>query len=99
MKTTIDLPESLVREAKLRAVMQGRSLKDLIADYIRQGLVTPRDTVAPPLPQARVQLDSLGLPVIHGRKDAPATRSTVDELLELEQRIIEAEDLRASRVV
>lgn len=41
MKTTIDLPDELVCEAKLRAVAQGQVLKDLVADFIRQGLGHP----------------------------------------------------------
>lgn len=38
MKTTLDLPDDLVREMKLRAVMQGRTMRDLAADFLRQGL-------------------------------------------------------------
>lgn len=38
MKTTLDLPDELIREAKLRAAMQGRTLRDLVADFLRQGL-------------------------------------------------------------
>jgi hypothetical protein len=37
MKTTIDLPDELVREVKLRAVMQGRTLRDLVADFTARG--------------------------------------------------------------
>ena len=38
MKTTLDLPDELVREMKLQAVIQGRTLHDLAADFLRQGL-------------------------------------------------------------
>ena len=38
MKTIIDLPDVLIQQAKQRALQQKCSLKDLIADYIRQGL-------------------------------------------------------------
>lgn len=34
MKTTLDLPDKLIREAKLRAVLQGRTLRDLVAEYL-----------------------------------------------------------------
>ena len=34
MKTTLDLPDELIREAKLRAVLQGRTLRDLVAEYL-----------------------------------------------------------------
>lgn len=38
VKTTIDLPENLVRAAKIRAVNEGRRLKDVMADAIATGL-------------------------------------------------------------
>ena len=38
MKTTVDLPDDLVRAVKLRAVREGRRVKDVMADVIRQGL-------------------------------------------------------------
>jgi hypothetical protein len=38
MKTTLDLPDHLMRQVKQRAVQQGRPIKELVADYIRQGL-------------------------------------------------------------
>jgi len=38
MKTTLDLPNDLVREIKLKAVHEGRKLKDAMADLLRAGL-------------------------------------------------------------
>ena len=38
MKTTLDLPDDLVREVKIRAVRENRKLKDAIADLLRLGL-------------------------------------------------------------
>ena len=38
MKTTFDLPPDLVRELKLRAVHEGRKLKDVDADLLKLGL-------------------------------------------------------------
>jgi plasmid stability protein len=38
MKTTIELPDDLVRAVKLRAVREGRRMKDVMAEVIRQGL-------------------------------------------------------------
>ena len=34
MKTTVDLPDDLVREVKLRAVYEGRKLKDMVAEIV-----------------------------------------------------------------
>jgi hypothetical protein len=86
MKTTIDLPDELVREVKLRALMQGRTLRDVVADFIRLGLGMPAPgAVAPPPSSSVVSIGANGLPVICGDADAPASRMTVDELLQLEQ--------------
>ena len=38
MKTTFDLPDELVREIKLKAVHEGRKLKDAMAELLRAGL-------------------------------------------------------------
>ena len=42
MKTTLDLPDDLMREVKIRAVTQNRRLKDEIADLLRRGLAQRR---------------------------------------------------------
>jgi hypothetical protein len=38
MKTTLDIPDDLMREVKLRAVEENRKLKDIVADLLRRGL-------------------------------------------------------------
>ncbi len=38
MKTTLDLPDALMREVKIRAVHQHRKLKDTVAELIARGI-------------------------------------------------------------
>jgi plasmid stability protein len=38
MKTTLDLPDDLVRAVRMRAVEENRRLKDTISDLLRRGL-------------------------------------------------------------
>ena len=38
MKTTLELPDELMRAIRLRAVRENRKLKDAIADLLRRGL-------------------------------------------------------------
>ncbi|MFL6292079.1 MAG: antitoxin [Thermoanaerobaculia bacterium] len=38
MKTTLDLPDELVRAVKMRAVKENKKLKDTVADLLRRGL-------------------------------------------------------------
>jgi plasmid stability protein len=93
MKTTFDLPEDLVREVKLRAVLQGRTVKDLIAELLRQGLgmACARSEKTPA--SHMVKVGENGLPVIRCVPDAPATRMSIEELLKLERDSQSQEDL------
>jgi len=38
MKTTLDLPDDLMRAVKIRAVQERKKLKDAIAEFIRKGM-------------------------------------------------------------
>jgi hypothetical protein len=65
MKTTFDLPPELVRQLKLRAVQDGRKLKDLATDLLRHGLAASTVSEASPV----VKKDKFtGLPVIQCRR-------------------------------
>lgn len=41
MKTTVEVPDELYRRAKAEAALQGRKLKDLVEEGLRQVLETP----------------------------------------------------------
>ena len=100
MKTTLDLPDDLVREMKMRALMQGRTLRDLAADFLRQGLGmgAPRPLTLPP--GSRVETGADGLPIIRGASDAPARLMSTEALIALEQDLQTREDMqRAGRPV
>src|ERR1700722_9225965 len=47
MRTTVELPDDLFRQVKARAALQGRSLKDLIADALKLLLQTPKGVQSP----------------------------------------------------
>ncbi len=48
MKTTLDLPDELMREVKIRAAMEDRKLKDLIPDLLQRGLQETESEKPPP---------------------------------------------------
>jgi len=54
VKTTLDLPDDLMREVKIRAVNENRKLKDAIAHLLRLGL--SQGTRDPSAVRDRVQL-------------------------------------------
>lgn len=94
MKTTYDLPPDLVREVKLRAVYEGRKLKDVAAELLRRGLADTGESSEPKPSKPRLEIQANGLPVIRCGKDAPASRMTPEELLALEQETLLREDLQ-----
>ena len=51
MKTTVELPDGLFREIKLKAVREGRKLKDTMADLLRSGLSMEASTHPYPRPE------------------------------------------------
>ncbi len=99
MKTTMDLPDELIREVKLRAVVQGRSVKDLVADLLREGLgIEPLGRPKKRSLNSKVVIGANGLPVVRCDPKAPAARMRVRKLLELEQESISAEDLKRAGI-
>ena len=77
MKTTFDLPADLVRQLKLRAIHEGRKLKDSVADVLRAGLSvhqTPRLNT-PKIGKSK----KTGLPVILGGRPARAGEELTPE--------------------
>ena len=94
MKTTIDLPPELVREIKLRAVHEGRKLKDVAAELLRHGLDRP-ESPALRAPKPRITRDPVsGLPVIHSRRSAGFDPPTLEDSLSLSEQATQQEDLR-----
>jgi plasmid stability protein len=94
MKTTFDLPPDLVRELKLRAVHEGRKLKDVAADLLKRGLAGPETTPKPKPAKPKIEIQDNGLPVVRCAADAPAKRMTAGELLALEQESLDQDDLQ-----
>lgn len=47
MRTTIDVPDELLRQVKAKAALDGLRLKDLITRYLEQGLRGAQPATAP----------------------------------------------------
>ena len=73
MKTTLDLPDALVKEVKVRAVQEGRKLKDAVAELLRRGLAA---SAVPESPQPEPVIGKdrrTGLPLIACRQKPVAS--------------------------
>jgi plasmid stability protein len=70
MKTTIELPDDLVKQLKLRALHDGRKLKETVAEVLRKGLNAPDE---PSIQERESPLTfdpRSGLPLIRCRSSA-----------------------------
>jgi plasmid stability protein len=94
MKTTFDLPTDLVRELKLRAVHEGRKLKEVAADLLKRGLAAPETAAKSRPAKPKIEIQTSGLPVVRCKANAPAKRMTAGELLALEQASLAQDDLQ-----
>jgi plasmid stability protein len=99
MKTTLDLPDDLVREMKLRALMQGRTLRDLATDFLRQGLnkIAPRQASLPAQAEP-FEISADGIPLFRGNSDAPAAHMSIEQILQLEQDTLLIEDMQRAGI-
>ncbi|MCX6975437.1 MAG: hypothetical protein NTZ94_14340 [Verrucomicrobia bacterium] len=88
MRTTIDLPEDLFREAKTRAVQQGTTLKNLMTQFILSGLALQE-------PSSKLVARRMPPPVAIRRIPGQSPRSALSNR-EL-YAILDAEDIHATR--
>lgn len=57
MRTTLDLPDPLMRRVKIRAVSEGRKLKEIIADLLEKGMDAPAAVAALPEVEPPYEID------------------------------------------
>lgn len=70
MRTTLDLPDELLRKAKIAAIERGCTLRALFARALERELAAPEPALdAPP-----------ALPLLEVREDCPILRLQPDEL-------------------
>ena len=85
MRTTLDLPDDLLRQAKIAAVQRRSTLRDLVANGLR------RELAATDVRQARP-----GMPAIRLPADAPVLRMTPAAL---KKAVAESEAADDSRLI
>ena len=92
METTLDLPGHLMQQVKQRPLQQGRTIKELVADTIRQGLHGSTGSTPLPLSARVVEVDPEGMPLF--RPDPSFSGPPIDLVtaLQLEQEELMQED-------
>lgn len=81
MKTTLELPDELMRVVKIRAVNEGRRLKDVMAELIRRGLAEGTEPSGAALTKVRVPLIQCAHPA---RPEEEMTPDRVAQILSQE---------------
>ncbi len=77
VKTTIELPEDLLQEIKMRAVQQHRRIKDVAADALRRGLAADE-------PSGRTVRHRVQFPLIRSTHPArPGQELTPDRVAQI----------------
>lgn len=98
MKVTLELPDDLARAVKLRAVMLGKTMKELVTEVLEQGLgLPPRPAPVEPGQDSIVHLGDGGVPVVTCRPGESVSMS-VEQLLKLEQDTQAEEDLKRAGI-
>jgi plasmid stability protein len=82
MKTTLDLPDDLVRAVKIRAAEENRKLRDVTAELLRRGLAQPRGVASPAHRRLRLPLVECAH---EARPDEEMTPERVAEVLLAEE--------------
>ncbi len=79
MKTTLDLPDALVKQVKIRAIHDGRKLKDAVADLLRKGLAVATESESDSASPAVTKDKKTGLPLIECKHAASALEDLTPE--------------------
>ncbi len=72
MKTTVELPDDLMRAIKVRAAEEGRSIKDLLSELLRTAL-------GPARPKAVPKVRHKPLPTLKSKHAAPKGQEMTPE--------------------
>ncbi len=79
MRTTLDIPDSLLRQLKSKAALEGTTLKALVLELVDHGLKA-RDVLAASTPPRRSRLPSLSAG--HALAIEPLSNAALFELLD-----------------
>jgi hypothetical protein len=94
MKTTLDLPDPLMRRVKIRAATEGRKLKELISELLEKGLTAPPAASLPEGGSPYVIDPKSGFPMARTLDIPGFVPPTVEESQAIIERANEEEDLR-----
>jgi plasmid stability protein len=100
MKMTIDLPEELIKAIKIRAAQERRTVRELVAAYLTDGLYPPQAKHTDTAAAGAVEIAPWGLPIIRGKAPAQSVQQTPTEAVALiNETLQQLDEERLSRAV
>ncbi|MFM2031890.1 MAG: hypothetical protein RLZZ297_655 [Chloroflexota bacterium] len=100
MKMTIDLPEELIRAIKIRAATEQRTVREVVAAYLTDGLYPPQVKHTDPAAAGAVEIAPWGLPIVRGTIAASVMEHTQAEAVSLiNETLQQIEEERLTRAV
>ena len=78
MRTTIDLPDPLLKHLKARAALEGRTLRDVVVQLVEQGLNAPPRVANGARVQARPVVGTVGAVDVGGEVPTPVAAQSPD---------------------
>ena len=82
MKMTIDLPEALIKAIKIRAAQEQRTVRELVAAYLTDGLYPSEPATAAEHKPTEIEMAPWGLPIIRSIPGSPPCTMTGEETIE-----------------
>ena len=82
MKMTIDLPEELIKAIKIRAAQEQRTVRELVAAYLTDGLYPSEPATAAEHKPTEIEMAPWGLPIIRSIPGSPPCTMTGEEWIE-----------------
>ena len=86
MKTTIEIPDEIMRMIKIKAAKEGYKIKDLVTILLKSALTSSEKVASLP------KKGALSLPLVHCRPNAPITKMSAHDIYKLMHQTLEEED-------
>jgi plasmid stability protein len=97
MKTTLEIPDDLMRTIKVRAAQSNRRLKDVVAELLEKGISAPANDSPPHGEGGTTEVSpETGLPIVHSPEDAYITTMSDQDIHALIDHVQEGEDAERS---
>ena len=100
MRTTLDLPDPLMRRVKIKAASEGKKLKEVMAELIEAGLENDQPQATLPEGESPWYIDpKTGYPVIKSLNTPGYKPPTTEEALEITEKALMEGDLERAGVL